>query len=116
MGLLDGQIQSIVNSALSPLLLDLTFIDVVEGTYSIGTGKTNTETSYSCKGLVEDDAKRYQDLGLVREGDRVVTILQGSLSVTPEIGDKVTVRSVTSTVASVAQDPAQATWVLGVTP
>jgi hypothetical protein len=116
MGLLDGDIQSIVQSALAPFMLDVTYTDVVEGDYIVGTGKVSTETDYDCKGMVEDDAQRYKDLGLVKDGNRVVTILQGSLSVTPEIGDKVTIRSVESLVGSVAQDPAQATWVLGVTP
>ena len=116
MGLLDGDIQSIVNSALAPLLLDLTVTKVTEGAYVPGTGRTNTETDYSCKGFVEMDAKRYIDLGLIQRGDRAVTILQGSLSISPADGDKVTVRSVESVVQSVAQDPAQATWVLGVSP
>lgn len=116
MGLLDGDLQAIANSALSPFMLDLTVTQVVEGTYVPGTGRTNTETDYSCKGFVEDDAKRYIDLGLVERGSRVITILQGSLSITPETGDKITIRSEESSVQSVAQDPAQATWVLGVSP
>ena len=116
MGLLDGDIQAIANAALSPFMLDLTVTQVVEGGYVPGTGQTNTETDYSCKGFVEDDVQRYIDLGLVRGGNRVVTILQGSLTITPAEGDKVTVRGSESTVSSVAQDPAQATWVLGVSP
>ena len=116
MGLLDGDLQAIAHSALAGIMLDVTFTDVVEGTYVPGTGKTNTETDYVCKGFVEDDAQRYKDTGLVTDGERVVTILQGSLSVTPDVGDKLTIRSAESIVRSVAQDPAQATWVLGVTP
>lgn len=116
MGLLDGDIQAIANSALSPFMLDVTVTQVAEGDYVPGTGRTNTETDYSCRGFVEDDAKRYIDLGLVQRGDRVITILQGSLSITPSDGDKVTIRSVESTVQSVSQDPAQATWMLGVSP
>ena len=116
MGLLDGAIQTIANAALTPFMLDVTFTDVVEGTYTPGSGRTNIETDYSCKGFVEEDAKRFIDLGLITDGDRVVTILQGSLSVTPALGDKVTARSVESMVKSVGQDPAQAIWILGVSP
>jgi hypothetical protein len=97
-------------------MLDLTVTQVVEGSYVPGTGQTNTETDYACKGFVEDDVQRYIDTGLVSRGDRALTILQGSLAVTPETGDKVTIRGVESTVQSVGQDPAQATWVLGVSP
>jgi len=116
MGLLDGGIQTIAHNALAGIMLDVTLTDVVEGTYVPGTGKTNTETDYACKGFVEDDAQRYKDTGMVTDGERVVTILQGSLSITPDVGDKLTIRSSESLVKSVAQDPAQATWVLGVTP
>lgn len=116
MGLLDGDIAAIAYTSLAPIMLDVTFTDVVEGTYTPGSGRTNTETDYSCKGFVEEDAKRFIDLGLITSGNRVVTILQDSLTVTPEQGDKVTARSVTSIVQSVSQDPAQATWILGVSP
>lgn len=116
MGLLDGGIQALVGSALSSLLLDVTYTDVTPGGYTPGTGQTNTETDYSCKGFVEDDTQIYIDRGLIAVGDRVVTITQTSLSVTPAKGDKVTIRGVTSTVQDIAQDPAQATWILGVTP
>jgi hypothetical protein len=116
MGLLDGDIQTLAHSAISPLLPDVTFTAVVEGAYVAGTGRTNTETDYTCKGFVEEDAKRYFELGLIESGNRVFTIMQNSLSVTPTVGDKVTYRSVTSTVQSVSQDPAEATWVLGVSP
>ena len=116
MGLLDGDLQTIAYNALKSIMLDVTLTQVAEGTYVPGTGRSNTDTDYSCKGFVEDDAKRYIELGLVQRGDRVITILQGSLSVTPADGDKVTIRSEESTVQSVGQDPAQATWVLGVSP
>lgn len=116
MGLLDGGIQTIVNGAADFLMLDVTFTTVVEGAYVPGTGQVNVETNYACRGFVEEDAKRYIDLGLVQRGDRVITLLQPSLSVTPSDGDKVTIRSVVSTVQSVAQDPAEATWILGVSP
>ena len=116
MGLLNGDLAAIAHTALSPIMLDVTFTDVVEGTYTPGSGRTNTETDYSCKGFVEDDAKRYLELGLIESGRRVVTILQGSLSVTPSAGDKVTIRGAESVIESVAQDPAQATWILGVSP
>jgi hypothetical protein len=116
MGLLDGDIATIVDGALSGILLDVTVTQVVEGSYTPGTGVTNTETEYSGKGFVEEDVQRYIDTGMLNGGTRVITLTQGSLSITPAKGDKVTIRGTESVVQDVAQDPAAATWVLGVTP
>ena len=119
MGLLDGDIQTIAHSALASIMLDATVTQETDddpSDYTPGTGLTPTSTDYTCKGFVEDDAQRYIDQGLITQGDRVVTILQGSLSITPKAGDKVTIRSTTSTIDDVGQDPAIATWILGVTP
>jgi hypothetical protein len=118
-GLLDGQIRSLVGTALNFLMLDVTLTqetDDAPGDYVAGTGITPTTTDYSCRGFVEDDVQRYLDTGLISKGERVVTILQTSLSVSPAEGDTVTIRSTESRVESVGQDPAQATWVLGVSP
>ena len=108
MGLLDGDISTIVDGALSGLLMDVTVTQVTEGTYTPGTGVTNTETEYSGKGFVEDDAQRYIDNGMINSGNRVVTLTQGSLSITPAKGDKVTIRGKESVVQDVGQDPAAA--------
>ena len=116
MGMLDGDLAAIAHSALQGFMLDVTLTQVIEGGYVTGSGRSNTETDYACKGFVEADAKRYIDLGLVQRGDRVITILQDSLSITPADGDKVAIRGATSTVQSVSQDPAAATWILGVSP
>ena len=116
MGLLDGGIASMAHSALAPFMLDMTLTRVTSGDYEVGTGRTNTETDYSCKGVVEADAKRYIDTGMIESGNRVATILQNSLTVTPKVGDTLLARSVSGIVQSVGQDPAQATWILGVTP
>jgi len=119
MGLLDGNpsdISAIIDGAISGLLPVVTVTQVVEGDYTPGSGVTNTETDYSCRGFVEEDTQRYIDSGLINSGTRVVTITQGSLSISPAKGDKVTIRGVESVVEDVGQDPAAATWVLGVTP
>lgn len=116
MGLLDGDIATIVDGAISSLLPVVTVTQVVEGDYTPGVGKANVETEYTGRGFVEDDAQRYIDSGLISAGNRVVTLTQGSLSITPAKGDKVTIRGKESVVQDVAQDPAAATWVLGVTP
>jgi len=116
MGLLDGDIATIVNGAISGLLPTVTVTQVVEGDYVPGTGVTNVETEYTGRGFVEEDVQRYIDSGLINSGTRVITLTQGSLSCTPAKGDKVTARGVESVVQDVGQDPAAATWVLGVTP
>ena len=116
MGLLDGDISTIVHGALSGILLDVTVTQVTEGTYTPGSGVTNTEVEYTGKGFVEEDIQHYIDSGQLNAGTRVVTLTQGSLSITPAKGDKVTIRSKESVVQDVSQDPAVATWILGVSP
>jgi hypothetical protein len=119
MGLLDGQIQSIIGTAVDFVLLDATLTQVSgddPSDYVPGTGITPVETDYACRGFVEDDVQRYLDSGIISKGDRVVMLTQTSLGVTPMEGDKITIRGFESTVLSIGQDPAQATWVLGVSP
>ncbi len=117
MGLLDGAIQSIVGAALKGVALDLTLTQETGGTYVPGSGISgDTSTAYACKGFVDDEIGTYQESGMVTKGDRVVILLQSELSATPTVGDKITARGTQSTIESVRQDPAIATWVLGVSP
>ena len=115
MGLLDGTLKQIIGSAVDFVMYDLTLTRETV-THTVGTGSTTASTDYSCRGFVDTDLQAYFDQKLINEGDRVVLITQTSLSITPVKGDKVTIRGKSSTVVDVNQDPAQATWVLGVSP
>jgi hypothetical protein len=119
MGLLDGQIQEIIDRETKFLMLDATLTQVSgddPSDYQPGTGITPIRTDYPCRGYVQDDVQRYLDSGMISKGDRAITLTQLSLAVTPAEGDKITIRGSESTVLSIGQDPAQATWVLGVSP
>jgi hypothetical protein len=115
MGLLDGTLQSIIGSAVDFILYDIT-LSRETVTHTVGTGSTTASTDYSCRGFVDTDVQTYLEQKIINEGDRVVLITQTSLSVSPVKGDKITARGKVSTVMDVGQDPAQATWVLGVSP
>jgi hypothetical protein len=114
-GLLDSTIRQTVHSALSPLLMDLSYTGPSSGgSYSTGawTG-TTVATAQTCKGWIEQDVSRLIPNPADRKSNhRVVGITQLSLDVTPVAGGQVTARSETLAVLRVEQDPASATWLL----
>lgn len=117
MGLLDGVIRQVIGAGLKGIMLDLTLTQTTGDSYTPGTGLSGgTSTDYACKGFVDDEIGTYQESGLVTSGNRVVILLQTECAATPTEGDKLTARGVQSTIESVRQDPAQATWILGVSP
>jgi hypothetical protein len=69
-----------------------------------------TQSSYSCKAIVEDYSEYYKLNGLVGANDRKFIILTQSLSVTPAPGDRLTIRGQTYSIHQVTADPALATW------
>jgi hypothetical protein len=78
----------------------ITYIDVIDGVYDPATGSAApTETSYQLKGIVEDYSYRSAGAGfaagLVREGDKHITIAASGLVFTPQAGDRVTVDGTT---------------------
>lgn len=113
---LEGSLARTIGSAMSFLFLNATLRRDVAGTIvDPADPPAPTEATYSCKAIVEDYAERYKLEGLVKDNQRKVLILASTLSVTPTVGDRITIRNVTYGVNSVASDPALATWELMVT-
>jgi hypothetical protein len=71
---------------------------------------TPTQTDYACKAIVEEYSDFYKLNGLVRDNERKFIILNKSLSITPQPGDRITIRGQTYSISSVVADPALATW------
>ena len=70
-----------------------------------------TTTSYSCKAIRDTFSKYEMASNLVKVGDVKILILEGSLSVTPQSQDRITISSETFTIKQVDTDPATAVWV-----
>lgn len=92
--------------------------------YDPSTG-TTTHTTYTCKAIHEEYSVGYRGQNLVEQGERRVLILAKSfklagvaVDVTPQGGDKITIRDETFTVVptgttgitAVRTDPAKALW------
>lgn len=109
--LLTGGIASIVGSALNDLFLSATLIRDVPGTITdVADPPEPTQTTFTCKAIVENYSQRYRVEGLIQENERKVIILATSLAVTPKPGDRITIRGITFLIGEVVTDPALATW------
>lgn len=71
-----------------------------------------TATDYACRGFVESYTAREIDGTLVRDSDRKVILLGGSLpdDIDPRPGDRVNIEGETWKVVRVERDPAGATF------
>lgn len=112
MGLLDGDIKSTVNSALSGIMLDLTIRRQEGGSYDPKTfSDTNSPQTYSAKGMIEDYDDELIDGSLITEKDRKILILAESLSIEPETSDEIIDPDGNEfSIVRVKSDPAGATW------
>lgn len=116
MGLLDGDIASLVSEGLeaADLPLDLTLTRTTAGTPDPDqpwVAVSDTETAYSCRGFEDTYSAYYLANQLVQEGDRRIMIIAESLSVTPQPGDRITSRGeIFTIVGPVKADPARALW------
>jgi hypothetical protein len=107
-----------IHKAVTPrLTVDATLTKVTQGTRTVGqlTGGTNpTSVSYSCKGFVDQQAfSDRPDAPLVNYRARVAVLIGLSIengTVIPAQGDQLTIEGATYNIASVARDPAKATY------
>lgn len=109
------QIAPILNAAFpaAGVTESATLIRSVAGAYTPGSlvdGRTQTTTSYSCKGFVSNE--RHEKIGqtLVESTDRIVCLLGASLSVTPNASDRVTIDGKTQRIVDLQGTPAM--WTL----
>ena len=76
-------------------------------------------TIYQCKAIVEDWSKWTHSQGMVESQDRKLTILQNTLAVEPQIGDRIEVAGYAGRYtivgeggqAAISSDPARGGWV-----
>lgn len=113
--LFNANISGLVNSIISPFVLDAVLIKRTPGTRTPGsiTGGTNpTETSYTAKGFVDFYDDDLIDETNVKTGDRKVTLIGDSIAdlSIPENNDKVTIEGQTWTIVKVNRDPDAATY------
>lgn len=108
-----AQIAEQINQALGPLVFGVTLVKHTPGTRTNSTGGTNpTTANHVCRGFIDDYNSRRIDGSIIRQGDRVCTILGASLpaGIVPEPNDSVIAESQTRTIVSVVRDPAGATY------
>ena len=69
-----------------------------------------TQVSYACKALPDTKTKQWATDATIQTADSQVLILVNSLTVTPAMGDRVTVRGEAFSIVKVEVDPALAVW------
>lgn len=106
-----------VKSALGPGVPEVTLISRIAGTLDstdLTSGAPITETSYTCKGFIDNyDSSRYGN-STITQGTRVIVILGDTLpsGVVPKPEDRLVAESQTfHLVGPVIRDPAGATYV-----
>lgn len=110
---LEGGIKRTVARSFRKLFLDATLErDVSTPGAEPWDPPVTSTTEYSCKAIVDQYEERFRLEGTVQAGDRKVLVLADTLSTDPQANDRITIRSETFTVISVATDPAKATWEL----
>jgi hypothetical protein len=108
---LQGALAAQVYSGMKNLFLDATLTVDTPGTSSDPADPgPATQTTYSCKAIVEKYSDFLRAQGVVGASDRKVLILANSLAVTPAPENRVTISGITFTIVTVATDPATAVW------
>ena len=108
-------IAQLLNKHLGSSLLPCTLTRYTAGARTTSTsGRSQTVSTSTAKGFVEDYDESHVDDTIVQRGDRKVVVLGDSISptVTPEQGDLVTIEGGQYKVVRVMRDPAEATYVL----
>lgn len=120
---LAGSLAKQIYKGMKSLFLDATLErDVVPASpvYDPADPPAPVTTTYTCKAIRDDFKTGYLINGLVQANDVSVTILQQSLSVTPQSGDRITITGMggpwaivptdTGGIPAVRADPANAVW------
>ncbi len=110
---LSGPLASLIYTGMKALFLDAT---LSRDTFAVTSPDVSfdpaapTTADYACKAIVEVYALKWRQDGLIKQNDRRVMILANSISVTPTVGDRVTISGTTFTLQDVETDPATAVW------
>lgn len=123
MGLLDGQLQTIISGATRFMMLDATIHQTAEGTFDPSTGEvsddTVTSTTVTQVGFPDTAIDMYRADSLLDSGERMILLLQKPLidaGLTLVKGDEITMRSIRSEILEAFEDPAEATVTCKVKP
>lgn len=106
-------VSGIVRDVIGPGVPACTLIKVTIGSRTLGepTAGTNpTEVSYSGRGFVDYQRKRWLDGTLLADGHLVALLFGDTFGAAPALGDKVTLESVTYRIEKLDRDPAAATY------
>ncbi len=111
-------IAGIVEKEIAPGLLDAVLTKTTVGDRTAGSltsGKAQTTSPFTCKGVITEFKNQYRNGTQVKEGDKKILIIRNTLppNVTPDMGDTIKIEDVTYTVAApVTRDPADATYTI----
>lgn len=111
-------IQTIIADNLGPDLLPTQLIKRTPGertSTALASGTNPQESTFSCRGFIEEYKNSQIDGTQVRKGDRKVLILGGTLptGIVPESNDRIVIEGETLVIVrdGVTRDPAEATYV-----
>ncbi len=117
---LSGSLAATIGQAMAFLFIDATLTRDVAGTVvDPADPPAPTEVEYSCKVIRDTYGTNYRAAGLVNDRDVKIIILQTSLAVAPQSGDRIdidgmggpwTIVPAGSGQPAVSADPANATW------
>jgi len=109
---LEGSIRRTIGKAMASIFFPVTIIRTVPGDGPVWDPGPSVDVEYRCKGFVDTYSDFYLATGNVLSSDRKIVVLTDTLTISPEIGDRVRARGQTFSVLNVATDPAEATWTL----
>jgi hypothetical protein len=113
MGLLDGEIATLVGDALDFMLLDGTLRREVSTTVdSLGNPVLSTPATYTFRGFDDEYTAAYRAMAGIPERDIKIVVAGSSIATVPLQNDKVTIRGAWYQVRKVVTDPARAVYEL----
>jgi len=111
-------IAGIIADNIGPGVLAATLTKLTPTTRTAGqlTGGTNpSSTNYSCRGFIDKKDRRNRDGEMIHGGIETILLIGKTISngtVSPEVGDRVTIESVLYVIEALDRDPAGATFTL----
>lgn len=111
--ILEGSLAQTIHTALKGLFYDATLVRDVLTPSSPDTPfdpVVSGQSTFTCKAIVNTYSNFYRLNNMVTAEDRRIIILTRSLTTTPVVGDRITIRGQTLKISNVTADPALATW------
>ena len=111
MGLLDGDLKAVFGGVFGPLLLDAT-LHKVSLTRDAGDTITPASADHAVKAMVDAYSDTFRAAAGIPATDVRLIVLQIGVPVAPNTDDQITIRGKRYAIASVDEDPAQASWTM----